>query len=286
MNKGRWSAVCAWVVLPALMAQAQTPDAEALERAQRDAANPLRLIIEAGKIKAKPRAEADARTEPKTEPKVESKATADKPAARPVAARHPAVEPTLRDLSPEATRAAALASVRALTAAAAAEAAEEPPAPSQQASLAADVPPPIAPAVTHHAAPPIAASVPPSSTANIERPPEPAATLPEPEATFPELARVALAVASPALPPPPVALELLNSVQPELPERLLRRMRRDAEVLLVFKVNTDGTVAGLSVQSSSDSALEPVALDAVRQWRYKPIPEARTHKVQFVFKRE
>lgn len=66
----------------------------------------------------------------------------------------------------------------------------------------------------------------------------------------------------------------------------MRRLRRDAEVLLVFKVNPDGTVADLNVQSSSDSALDAIALDAVRQWRYKPIAEARTHRVQFVFKRE
>ena len=37
MNPRRWGAVCVGLVLPALVAQAQTPDAEALERAQREA---------------------------------------------------------------------------------------------------------------------------------------------------------------------------------------------------------------------------------------------------------
>lgn len=123
----------------------------------------------------------------------------------------------------------------------------------------------------------------------VAAPSEPVAAPPTPVAAPTESARVALAVASPAPPPPPpplAALELLSSVQPELPQRVLSRMRRDGEVLLVFKVNTDGTVADLNVQSSNNAALDTIALDAVRQWRYKPIAEARTHKVQFVFKRE
>lgn len=102
-----------------------------------------------------------------------------------------------------------------------------------------------------------------------------------------DAARLALAVAAPApAQVPAAALELLSSVQPELPERILSRMRRDGEVTLVFRVNPDGSVADLNVQSSNNAALDAIALDAVRQWRYKPIGEARTHRVQFVFKRE
>jgi len=85
---------------------------------------------------------------------------------------------------------------------------------------------------------------------------------------------------------PPVALELVSSVEPVLPDRVRRRMRRDGEVLLAFKVNPDGSVADLNVQASSDSALDEIALDAVRQWRYKPIPEARSHRLQLVFRHE
>ena len=84
----------------------------------------------------------------------------------------------------------------------------------------------------------------------------------------------------------PAALELLNMVQPDLPERLRKRLRRDGEVMLVFKVNTDGSVVDLNVLSSNDPTLDEIAVDAVRQWRYKPIPEARTHRVQIVFRRE
>lgn len=118
---------------------------------------------------------------------------------------------------------------------------------------------------------------------------QPAATTPAaaPQDAAADAARLALAVAAPApAQVPAAALELLSSVQPELPERILSRMRRDGEVTLVFRVNPDGSVADLNVQSSNNAALDAIALDAVRQWRYKPIGEARTHRVQFVFKRE
>jgi TonB family protein len=55
---------------------------------------------------------------------------------------------------------------------------------------------------------------------------------------------------------------------------------------LVFKVNPDGSVADLNVQASNSAVLDAIVLDAVRQWRYKPIAQARTHRVQFVFKRD
>ena len=108
-----------------------------------------------------------------------------------------------------------------------------------------------------------------------------------PPAVSDDPARVALAVATPVPAQQPLAaLELLNAVQPELPERILSRMRRDGEVTLVFKVNPDGSVADLNVQASNSAVLDAIVLDAVRQWRYKPIAQARTHRVQFVFKRD
>jgi protein TonB len=124
----------------------------------------------------------------------------------------------------------------------------------------------------------IADAVPPATHA---LPPAAVAATPQPEP-----ARVALAVAPLAPATPPVALELVSSVEPVLPDRVRRRMRRDGEVTLAFKVNPDGSVADLNVQASSDSALDAIALDAVRQWRYKPIAEARTHRLQLVFRHE
>ena len=51
-----------------------------------------------------------------------------------------------------------------------------------------------------------------------------------------------------------------------------------------FTVNPDGSVADVAVRSSSDRALDPIALDAVSQWRYKPIAAAQPHAVELVFK--
>ena len=40
----------------------------------------------------------------------------------------------------------------------------------------------------------------------------------------------------------------------------------------------------VAVRSASDKALGPIAVQAVRQWRYKPIAAARSHSVQLVFR--
>ena len=49
-------------------------------------------------------------------------------------------------------------------------------------------------------------------------------------------------------------------------------------------VRADGSVGEATVRSSPDKALEPLALAAVRQWRYKPIAEDQPHAVQMVFR--
>ena len=51
-----------------------------------------------------------------------------------------------------------------------------------------------------------------------------------------------------------------------------------------FTVNPDGSVADVAVRSSNDRALDPIAIDAVQQWRYQPIAVAQSHAVQLVFR--
>lgn len=325
MSTRRWSAVCAWLALPALVAQAQPTEAQALERAQRDADSPLRVIIEAGKIKPKAKTEADAKAESKSDAKV----TVDRPAAHAVAAKPPvaAATPVERESSLEATRAAALASVRALSPAVTpqSDAASAPPTqPDSSRASAVDAAPPASaaadagmagqgaaatPAPTRQSA--RSGALPAASASAISAPSDPAKVpapsgavnpdgsapeTPQPEAAaapgpaavaaaVPGPAAVAAAAETPAARPPGV-LELLSAVQPEVPERILGRMRRDGEVLVAFKVNPDGTVSDPNVESSNNAALDDIALEAVRQWRYKPIAQARIHRVQLVFKRE
>ena len=81
----------------------------------------------------------------------------------------------------------------------------------------------------------------------------------------------------------PVRLELADYVEPVLPERLRSRLRGTPEVVLDLMVRADGSVGEATVRSSTDKALEPLALAAVRQWRYKRIDEPRAHAVQLVF---
>ena len=78
---------------------------------------------------------------------------------------------------------------------------------------------------------------------------------------------IELAIHVPTSAPTPAreALQLADYVEPLLPDRLRRRLQGDGEVVLTFTVNTDGSVADVAVQSSSERALETAALDAVRQ---------------------
>lgn len=234
--------VCA--VLCIQLADACAQDTNAPARAQREADNPLRMIIEAGRIKS--------RTKPVETP-------ADKPLPRPETAKAPA---------------------RAASAASAAAALRPSPSPSQVAAPR--------PVLTERAAPeprsePAAALAPepqvgkPAPVASVE--PTPA---PTPEAAPPEPAP--LISASPARAPALAVLALADYVEPVLPARIKSRLRTNGEVILDFTVNADGTVSDAAVRSSSDKALGPIALDAVRQWRYQPIAAAQPHSVQLVFR--
>ena len=82
----------------------------------------------------------------------------------------------------------------------------------------------------------------------------------------------------------PLLLVLADYVAPVVPERVRSRLRGVPEVVLDLLVRADGSVGEATVRSSTDKALEPLALAAVRQWRYKPIAEDQPHAVQLVFR--
>ena len=60
-------------------------------------------------------------------------------------------------------------------------------------------------------------------------------------------------------------------------------LKANNEVVVAFKVQPDGSVNDLDIRSSSSRVLDAAVLDAVRQWRYGPVPAAREHSVQLVF---
>jgi TonB family protein len=81
-------------------------------------------------------------------------------------------------------------------------------------------------------------------------------------------------------------LKLVRYVEPDVPARLRGRVRANSEVTVTFRINPDGSVSDVDVRNTSNKALDPVVLDAVKQWRYEPVAEARIHAVQLVFNLE
>jgi periplasmic protein TonB len=61
---------------------------------------------------------------------------------------------------------------------------------------------------------------------------------------------------------------LIRRVEPEYPEAA-RRQNIQGPVTLSALVDNDGSARSVTIQSG-DSALAPAALEAVKQWRFKP----------------
>jgi len=82
-------------------------------------------------------------------------------------------------------------------------------------------------------------------------------------------------VVEPVKPHPPLRIsmldvgELLNRVQPVYPI-ICKQIHCQGAVVLRAIIGRDGAITDLRVVSSAHSLLTRAALDAVRQWRYKP----------------
>ena len=229
-----------WLALGLQCVVALAQDDDGATRAQRAADNPLRLIIEAGKLKPRTKGDdADASAKPAADPKAV--------APRPVAAKAAAPQVgTLPDvLVPD------VAPVDAAT-------------PAPVAAIAF-VPPPYNPDDYFGVAPPLKGHAAAPAGAASAAPAAPVAS-------------------APAEVQPRAAPKIVGYVAPVLPDRVRRRLQGDGEVVLDFVVNPDGTVRDVAIRSASDKALETVAIDAVRQWRYEPIATAQAHGAQLVFK--
>jgi TonB family protein len=85
-----------------------------------------------------------------------------------------------------------------------------------------------------------------------------------PEASLTSAALPALARSS--------KLELLSSVEPQFPPRLIRSLG-SATVTVKFQVRTDGTVSLVEVTRSPHRGLNEAAITAVSAWRFRPIAE-------------
>ncbi len=146
-------------------------------------------------------------------------------------------------------------------------------------------------------APTVAAAAP--SPAPVAQTVAPAAPAPQPLSEAPSPQVVAIAAPSTSAPagkgtPPepetaepsePVPLKLVRRVDPEYPRGLLSQQRQGS-VTVQFTVRPDGTVDAAQAVRSPDRKLSAAALNAVKQWRFDPIPAPRQVSVEIGFQVE
>jgi periplasmic protein TonB len=82
--------------------------------------------------------------------------------------------------------------------------------------------------------------------------------------------------------PRSLKLELVSSVEPEFPSRLVRSLGKGS-VVVNFQVRPDGTVERTEIASSSHRGLNEAAQAAVAAWRFKPISETMPGVVELKF---
>ncbi|MFG6456545.1 TonB family protein [Roseateles sp. BYS96W] len=108
-----------------------------------------------------------------------------------------------------------------------------------------------------------------------------ASPTPAPAAPLPTAARVA---EPPAVEEEEeVPLKLLLRVNPSIPRQLQQTSFTSGYARVKFTVAPDGSVASAETLAASHSRLGTASVDAVKQWRFSPIPTAREVAVEFAF---
>ncbi len=225
---------------------AEMAAAAAMERAQRMAANPMKVIMQASKIRRRPDAELASEGVRASVRPAAAVATAASalPRVAPVPAAVAVVAPSLAAVSappPVQTATSAPAPAAATVEAAA----TEPPAPS---------------------AAPVSAAV--SAAVN-------AAAITAPLGEAPQ----APAFVAPAALQP----KLVTMIEPDIPGRLLAEGPRVVEIFADLALRPDGTVGGVTLLPGVPRAWQRFVTAALERWRFEPLPAARVHRVQLVF---
>jgi TonB family protein len=81
---------------------------------------------------------------------------------------------------------------------------------------------------------------------------------------------------------PDPGLIMIKSADPEFPIATMRRLRK-GEVEVKFEVGPDGVVDVVTVIKTTNTGLNSAAVEAVRQWRFKPTPKGHTALVDLAF---
>lgn len=107
--------------------------------------------------------------------------------------------------------------------------------------------------------------------------------VPEPLSANTQPAVPATTRAEPELEPEPeVPLQLLSKVDPVMP-KLPSQLRRDGYAQVQLTVEPDGHVSQAAVIKASHPRFGSAAVDAVRQWRFKPVSQSRDAAVEIHF---
>jgi hypothetical protein len=248
-----WLAAVAALAASAALGQAAAPAAQpakpkedpaaaeaaaAMERARRQAANPMRIILEAAKAKRRPGEDT------------------------------PAVTPEPASVRPVANRSAAPTSTVASTAATATPAVVTSPAPEPRVAAAPPAPEPAQATLTsstlqNKSAAPVAALVGTGGTNSST-----IAPVPEP---------------LPVLPNAPGRPKLLKMVEPDVPQRVLDEMGRNATVAVDLTIRTDGSVGKVALASPAPRQMNRLLSAAMEQWRFDTAATERNHRVELVF---
>lgn len=230
-------------------------DEEAMARARRQAASPMRWILEAGRLQRKV-SDAPAGAGSAPERSAAGPSQPD-PVARPAAPVADAVvdAPAIRE------------TVQPLYAAPS----PEPEVVEPPAALPA-IAEPASVAAAARAARALAAPAP-------ELPPLPVGlTLLTPKASLAPPQTVAGPVEA-------AAPKLLSMVEPALPPDVQADLRRAGEVVAELSLNVDGTVGDVRLLSRTPRNVQRVLLSALSQWRFEPLAQPTVHRVQLVFAR-
>ena len=100
-------------------------------------------------------------------------------------------------------------------------------------------------------------------------------------------------IVAPTVAPPPIdipvaeeepdpGLIMIKSAEPQFPMASMRRLRK-GEVEVKFEVGPDGVVDVVTVMKTTSASLNAAAVEAVRQWRFKPTPKGHTAMVDLAF---
>jgi TonB family protein len=271
-------ATVAVTMLSSAASSAQTPasapigdDGSAtLERKQREAVNPMRMIIEASKIKSRPRP-GDVGLSPATAvPDAPGRSIARRETARTVAAAGSAAS------APVATGAELDRQNSTIASPASAWFADQ--APEGATSLAKE---------STSASNSLVES---NSTAL----PTPLATRPIPTATESKATAIAsaalttmpAAVSQPLAPASqrPVEPKLLAYVAPDVSNTVLSRMNQDTEVQVRYTIERSGRTARAEIVGKPNRGLDRPALEAVAQWRFEAVDQELPRVVRILFK--